>query len=133
VQGSDAQDHAAKRFPHKKAKHVASGLRPSSIRSFLANLPRVFQRHKSEGLAAVYHFTFTGAEPAQATVTIRDKTIRVEEGHQGAPDLRVTADSQTWIGFLRKERSLVWALVRLKIRLQGSPRLLLAFGRCFPS
>jgi Fe-S-cluster-containing hydrogenase component 2 len=133
VQGSDAQDHAAKRFPHKKTKHVASGLRPGSIRSFLGNLPRVFQRHKSEGLAAVYHFTFTGAEPAQATVTIRDQTIRVEEAHQGAPALRVTADSETWIGFLRKERSLVWALLWRKIRLQGSPRLLLAFGRCFPS
>jgi ferredoxin len=133
VQGSDAQDHAAKRFPHKKTKPVANGLRPTSIRSFLANLPRVFQRHKSEGLAAIYHFTFTGAEPAQATVTIQDKTIRVEEGHVGSPDLSVTADSQTWIGFLRKERSLVWALVRRKVRLKGSPRLLLAFGRCFPS
>jgi epoxyqueuosine reductase QueG/putative sterol carrier protein len=133
VPGSDAQDHAAKRFPHKKTKPVASGLRPSSIRNFLANIPRVFQRHKSEGLAAVYHFTFTGAEPAQATVTIRDKTIRVEDGHVGSPDLSVTADSQTWIGFLRKERSLVWALLRRKIRLKGSPRLLLAFGRCFPS
>ena len=131
--GSDAQDHAAKRFPHKKTKPVATGLRPSSIRSFLANLPHVFQRHKSEGLAATYHFTFTGAEPAQATVTIRDKTIRVEEGHVGSPDLSVTADSQTWIGFLRKERSLVWALLRRQIRLKGSPRLLLAFGKCFPS
>lgn len=27
----------------------------------------------------------------------------------------------------------VWALLRRKIRLKGSPRLLLAFGRCFPS
>ena len=133
VPGSDAQDHAAKRFPHKKTKPVANGLRPSSIRGFLANLPHVFQRHQSEGLAATYHFTFTGAEPAQATVTIRDKTIRVEDGHVGSPDLSVTADSQTWIGFLRKERSLVWALLRRKIRLKGSPRLLLAFGRCFPS
>jgi epoxyqueuosine reductase QueG/putative sterol carrier protein len=133
VQGSDAQDHAAKRYPHKKTKPVANGLRPNSIRSLLANIPRVFQRHKSEGLAAIYHFTFTGAEPAQATVTIRDKTIRVEEGHLGAPDLSITADSQTWIGFLRKERSLAWALLRRKVRLKGSPRLLLAFGRCFPS
>ncbi len=133
VPGSDAQDHAAKRFPHKQTKSVASGLRPSSIRGFLAYLPRIFQRHKSVGVAATYHFTFTGAEPAQATVTIRDKTIRVEEGHLGVPDLSVTADSQTWIGFLRKERSLVWALVRRKIRLRGSPRLLLAFGKCFPS
>jgi ferredoxin len=133
VQGSDAQDHAVKRFPHKKTRPIGNGLRPSSIRSFLTYLPHVFQRHKSDGLAATYHFAFTGSEPAKATVTIRDETIRVEEGHVGVPDLSVTADSQTWIGFLRKERSLVWALLRRKIRLKGSPRLLLAFGKCFPS
>jgi putative sterol carrier protein len=92
-----------------------------------------FQRHQSEGLAATYHFTFTGAEPARATVVIRDRTIRVEDGHVGSADLSVRADSQTWVGFLRKERSLVWALLRRKIRLKGSPRLLIAFGKCFPS
>jgi ferredoxin len=133
VPGSDAQAHAKKRFPHKRLKAVSSGLRPGSIPSFLENLPRVFQRHQSEGLAATYHFTFTGQEAAQATVAIRDKTIRVEQGHIGSPDLSVTADSEIWLGFLRKERSLFWALLRRKIRLKGSPRWLVAFGKCFPS
>jgi putative sterol carrier protein len=45
----------------------------------------------------------------------------------------VTADADTWLRFLRKETSLVSALLRGKIRLRGDPRLLLAFGRCFPS
>jgi hypothetical protein len=133
VPGSDAQAYAAKRFPHKRIKPVGSGLRPNSIRGFLESMPLVFQRHRSEGLAATYHFTFTGADRALATVVIRDKTIRVEDGHSGAPDLSVTADSRAWLGFLRKERSLVWALLRRAIRLKGSPRLLLAFGKCFPS
>ena len=133
VPGSDAQAHATKRFPHKRIKPVGNGLRPGSIRGFLANLPHVFQRNQSDGLAATYHFTFTGQEPALATVVIRDKTIRVEDGHVGSPDLSVTADSQAWLGFVRKERSLVWALLTRKIRLKGSPRLLVAFGKCFPS
>ena len=85
VPGSDAQTYAAKRFPHKKLKPVSNGLRPSSVRNFLANLPRVFQRHQSDGLAATYHFTFTGREPALATVAIRDKTINVLDGHVGSP------------------------------------------------
>jgi hypothetical protein len=46
--------------------------------------------------------------------------------------LRVTADSQTWIGFLRNERNVVWALLRRKIRLTGPLKLLVAFGKCFP-
>jgi ferredoxin len=133
VPGSDAEAHAARRFPHKRIKSVGKGIRPKSIRSFLESMPHLFQRHRSERLAATYHFTFTGEEPAQATVVIRDQTIRVEEEHVGQPDLQITADSQTWLGFLRKERGLIWALMRRKIRLKGSPWLLVAFGRCFPS
>ena len=48
-------------------------------------------------------------------------------------DLHVTADSETWLGFLAKERSLLWALLRRRIRIKGSPKLLMAFGKCFPS
>ena len=133
VPGSDAESHVAKRFPHKKTKATGNGVRPASIRGFLENLPHVFQRNQSQGLAATYHFTFTGQEPSEATVVIGEQRIRVEHGHVGSPDLRVTADSAAWLGFIRKERSLVRALLTRKIRLKGSPRLLIAFGKCFPS
>jgi SCP-2 sterol transfer family len=133
VPGSDAEAHVARRFPHKKVKQVGNGLRPSSIEGFLKGLSWVFQRGKSEGLEATYHFTFTGQEERKATITIRDQSLKVEEGHQGQPNLRVTADSRTWLRFVAKELNIVWALLRRKIRIKGSPRLLLAFGRCFPS
>ena len=133
VPGSDAEAYVSKRFPHKRPRRVGGGRRLRSIRSFLSALPHAFQRHASEGLEATYHFTFTGEEAAEATVVIRDKTIRVEPGHVGIPNLLIAADSMTWLGFLAKERNLAWALVRRKIRLKGSPRLLVAFGRCFPS
>ena len=66
-------------------------------------------------------------------MTIREDTLQVQDGHQGEADLLVTADSDTWLGFLAKERSLLWALLRRKIRIKGSPRLLVGFGKCFPS
>jgi ferredoxin len=133
VPDSDAEAHAARRFPHKRTKRVGNGLRPRSIRGFLEGLPHVFQRHQAEGIDATYHFTFTGDEDAKATVGIRNHTLEVHDGHLGTPDIRVTADSRTWLGFLAKERSIVWALLRRKIRIKGSPHLLLAFGKCFPS
>lgn len=133
VKGSDAEQHVARKFPHKNIKQVKNGLRPRSIPGFLQGLPLVFQAGGSEGLNAVFHFTFTGKESAQVTVVIRDQTLQVQDGHQGEADLHVTADSQTWLGFLAKERSLVWALLRRRIRIKGSPRLLVAFGKCFPS
>lgn len=132
TKNSDAEDHVAKRFPHKKIKHVGNSLRPNSIQLFLKGLPHVFQPGKSAGLKAIFHFTFTGHEQRQATVAIREQKISVQEGHVGQPNLHVTADSQTWIGFLRKERNVGWALLRRKIRLEGSLKLLVAFGKCFP-
>ena len=133
VPGSDAEAYVPRRFPHKKLKQVGNGLRPRTIRGFLSGLRLVFERNQSEGLNATYHFTFTGEEEHKATVTIRNKTLTVQDGHAGTPDLRVTADSRTWLHFLAKEENIVWALLRRKVRLKGSPRLLLAFGRCFPS
>jgi NAD-dependent dihydropyrimidine dehydrogenase PreA subunit len=133
IPGSDAEEHAARRFPHKRVQRVGSGIRPTSIGGFLFGLKLLFQPGKAAGLNAVYHFTFTGKEPREATVVIRDGTLRVQDGRQGEADLRVTADGEAWLGFLAKERSLLWALLRRKIRIQGSPKLLVAFGKCFPS
>jgi ferredoxin len=133
VPGSDAEDHVARRFPLKTIKRVGNGLRPRTIQGFLRGLPLTFQPGKAAKLKAVYHFAFTGKEPKEATVTIREGTLQVQNGHQGEADLRVTADSETWLGFVAKERSLLWALLRRKIRIKGSPKLLIAFGKCFPS
>jgi Fe-S-cluster-containing hydrogenase component 2 len=132
TRNSDAEDHVAKRFPHKKIKQVGNSLRPNSVRVFLNGMPDVFQPGKSAGLNATFHFTFTGKEQRKATVVIKDQKMSVEAGHVGQPDLHITADSQTWIGFLRKERNIVWALLRRKIRLDGPLKLLIAFGKCFP-
>jgi len=135
VPDSDPEEYVARRFPHKKTKRVANGLAAGQfgIRSFLRGLSFSFQREKSSGLNSTFHFTFTGQETVKATVVIRNKTVEVADGHLGSPDVRITADTETWLRFLRKEANLIWALLRRKIRIQGPPRLLMAFGRCFPS
>jgi ferredoxin len=134
VAGSDAETYVSRRFPHKRIKRVHNGLSQMlSIRVFLRGLPVAFQRGRSAGLGATYHFTFTGREQAKVTIQIRNKAIKVTDGHQGPANFVLTADSETWLGFVRKEVKLPWALIRRKIRFRGSPRLLLAFSRCFPS
>ena len=132
VPESDAEEYVARKFPHKTIKRV-SGVRPTSIKGFLSSMHIVFQAGRSAGLDAVYHFTFHGSEEAQATVTIRDQKLKVEEGLVGTADCAITADAATWIGFLRKEKSIVWAIIRRKVRVKGRFALLPAFGKCFPS
>jgi len=134
VAASDAETYVARRFPNKHAKRVGNGLnRLRSISAFLFGLRVTFQREQSKGLAATYHFVFTGAEQREATVTIQNQSLDVKQGRVGVADLEVTADTRTWLGFLAHERSLIWALVLRRIKLKGSPRLLLAFSKCFPS
>jgi hypothetical protein len=133
IPGSDAAEHVARRFPHKTPRHVRGNLHPKSIGSFLKYLYVQFQPGQAKGLSAAYHFTFTGSEQREATIRIHDRKLTVEEGHHGPADLKVTADSKTWLGFLAREKSLAWALLTLRIRLRGSPLLLVKFGKCFPS
>ncbi len=132
LKNSDAEEYVAKRFPHKRRKHVANSIRPNTIDSFVRGAPSLFQPGKSAGVEATYHFTFTGAEQRDVTIVIRDRKIRVAEGHAGEADLHVTADTRTWLRFLRHDTSIIWALLRRKIRLRGPVKLMIAFGRCFP-
>ncbi|TAN47634.1 MAG: 4Fe-4S ferredoxin [Rhodospirillales bacterium] len=133
VPGSDAESHVLAAFPHKRGRHIGNGMAPGSVQGFIGLLPHVFQRGRAKGLTARYHFRFRGREIAEATVDIREQKIKVETGLIGKANLTVTADSDSWLGFLAKDRSIAWELLRGKIRLKGSPRLLLAFGKCFPS
>ncbi|MCV7431562.1 SCP2 sterol-binding domain-containing protein [Mycolicibacterium bacteremicum] len=133
VPGSDAESYVAKRFPHKRITQVGQSLRANSIAGFVQGLPVIFQREQAKDVSATYHFTFTGAEPRKVTIVIRDRTLTVTDGHDGTADLRISADSTTWIRFLNGHTSLVSALLRLRITLRGSPKLLLTFSRCFPS
>src|SRR3954470_5815594 len=50
TKNSDAEDHVAKRFPHKRIRHVSNSLRPNSIEVFLKGVPHVFQPGKSAAL-----------------------------------------------------------------------------------
>jgi len=132
VPGSDAETYVPRHFPHKRLKRTGCRARSrcaASCAAFRSSSSATARR----GLDATFHFTFTGAEEVEATVVIRDAKISVSDGHQGSADLTLTADSKTWMRFLRKEASLPFALIRRKIRLRGTPRLLIAFGRCFPS
>lgn len=132
VAGSDAEAHAFKRFPQKKVKQVGNGLRPGSVADFFDALPLIFQRQQAKGLEAVFHFTFTGEENKKGTVVIRNKNLEVKTGHVGTADLHVIADSRTWVRFLSKEVNIFGAMLRRKIRIKGSPKLLKGFAKCFP-
>ena len=129
--GSDAEEHVRHHFPNKRVRRVRNGVRIPSIAAFLRTAPFAFQRNRSKGLSAVYHFTFTGDEQLQATITIRDRAIAVGSGHQGEADLRVRADSQAWLRVVRRDSPAMKEMLLGRIRTKGPIALLRAFGKCF--
>jgi len=133
IPGSDAEAHVQKRYPHKTVRHVRNSLLPRSIPALLVGMKNSFQRQAAGKLDAVFHFTFTGEKVTEASVTIREGTIKIETGLNGICNIHVVADGETWLGFLAKEKNPLWALLTRKIRLHGNPKWLLAFKRCFPS
>jgi hypothetical protein len=129
--GSDAEEYVSRTYPHKKIKHVGNTIRPSSIKAFLRLLPLAFQRHKAEGLTATYHFTFTGDEDIATTIIIANKTIAVQNGHIGAADICIQANSKAWLRVLNKESTMLKEIIFRRVKIHGPIRLLKAFGRCF--
>jgi epoxyqueuosine reductase QueG len=133
VPGSDAETYVGRKFPNKKIQKVSNGLKPDTIANFLASLPVVFQRGIAEGMNTVYHFRFTGDEECESTIIIRDSSLTVQNGLAGDPDILIEADAKTWLAFLAREKNLVAALVKRRIKIKGSPRLMQSFAKCFPS
>lgn len=132
VPGTDAEEYARKRFPHKTIRLVHNSLRPTSIETFISGLKSVFQRKIASDVDINLHFTFTGKEPAIAGVRISKGKLEVSRSHEGIADLKVTADSSFWIDFLNRRRSILMGLLLGKLRLAGSPIHLLSFKKCFP-
>lgn len=135
VAGSDAEHYARSRHPHKRLRRVRNGLRPTSAASFLRSIAWLFQRGRSAGLDATYHFVFRGSESVDATVVVRDRRIDVQAGHHGTADVTITADSTAWVRFVRREWPLARLLLTRALRIRpllGGARLLAAFSRCFP-
>jgi len=131
VPDSDAEAYLKKRFPHKEIRLVNNSLRPNTIAAFISGLRSVFQRNKTSDVDINLHFTFTGKEPAIATVRINKGKLEVTQSHDGVADLKVTTDSTFWIDFLNHRRSIPLGLLTGKLRLAGSSVHLLKFKKCF--
>lgn len=132
TKNSDAEAHVLKRFPNKKVRIVRSNGRVTNIKNFLLGLKLSFQRGQSKGLNATYHFSFTGEEKYMVTVKIYAGKLEVIDGHIDDANLKIEADSKTWVRFLNNEISIFRCLVTRKIKLKGAVKLLPQFGKCFP-
>ncbi len=129
IAGTTAEKTAA-RNPDKEIRYVRNTIRPVSIASFLVGVQLAFNAEAAKGMQLRIHFEFTGKENVSATIGISDGTLSVEEGHVGSADLKVFADSETWVKMLNEEVSLFKALITRKLKLKGNPKRMSEFKSC---
>ena len=129
ISGTRAEE-VAKGNDSKEVRYVRNTIRPTSVGSFLQGASLLFNPEKAKGLSLTLHFEFTGKEQKTATISISEEKLQVHEGHQGGCDLYIKADSETWVGMLNEEISLVKALITGRLKLKGNPAFLKKFKSC---
>lgn len=101
-------------------------------KSFLFGTKLIFQPMKSKGINTIFHFSFKRNDNINATITIKEQKLIVENGLIGKPNLLIISDSEDWIKFLNGKLNLFFALITFKIRLKGNIKHLIEFSKCFP-
>ncbi len=129
ISGTRAEK-VAKGNDFKEVRYVRNTIRPSSVGAFLQGAGILFNPEKAKGLSLTLHFEFTGKEQKTATISIAEEKLHVHEGHHGGSDLYIKADSETWVGILNEEMSLVKALITGRLKLKGNPAFLKKFKSC---
>jgi putative sterol carrier protein/Fe-S-cluster-containing hydrogenase component 2 len=130
VRPGTTAEKAAGKNPNKEIRHVRTTFRPTSLAGFINGTKVAFNREQAKDLALKIHFDFIGKEERSITVVIADGKIKVEEGTIGEADLKVRADSETWLNIASKEVSPFWPVLTGKLKISGNPWLLMKFQKC---
>lgn len=125
-----AGEVAALKNDAKTVRYVNTPIRPKLISEFAMGLGLLFNPLKAKGLDLTLHFEFIGKEEEMLTVVIADEKIDVTKGHHGSPNLKIKADSESWIKFLNEELSLPAALLSGKLKVKGNPLNMKKFKEC---
>lgn len=126
VQRGTRGDVAVGKNDAKEARYVKTPIRPQSIDGFVLGLRVAFNPVAAGDLKMRAHFTFTGREERKLTAIIAGGGLKVQTGLVGEADLRVRADSDTWLGMLNEEISLPRALLSGKLKV-SNPLLMSKF------
>jgi ferredoxin len=132
LDGSDAQEHTARRFPNKKVKTISWTILEPSGPNLLFNMRLHFQRRRSRKLEATFHVIFTGARAVSGTVEIRKRVIDVDFELKGVPDVSLNLSGATWVELLARQITVTEAIAQGRLEVTGEPDLVSQLVDCFP-
>ena len=93
---------------------------PLTISELISKMPEAFLPEKAQGVNAVVHFKFTGAEPSEWHAIIADGKCDAGQGAPAKPaTLTLTADSNDYIKLITGELDGMQAFMQGKLKLAG--------------
>jgi len=105
---------------------------PLSITDLMSKMPGAFIPEKAQGVNAVIHFKFTGAEPGEWYAVIKDGTCEVAQGiPPRQPTMTLTADSADYVKIFTGELDGMAAFMQGKIKLGGDLNLAMKLMQMF--
>ena len=105
---------------------------PLTIAELMEKMPGAFIPEKAQGVDAVIHFKFTGAEAGDWNTTIKDGEVDVAPGVPSKqPNMTLTADSSDYIKIITGEMDGMQAFMQGKIKLAGDLNLAMKLMQMF--
>lgn len=104
---------------------------PLTVAELMEKMPGAFIPEKAQGVDAVIQFKFTGAEPGDWNVAIKDGKVDVERGTHPSPRMTLTADSADYIKIITGELDGMQAFMQGKIKLAGDLNLAMKLMQMF--
>ena len=104
---------------------------PLTIAELMEKMPGAFLPEKAQGVDADIQFKFTGAEPGEWVVGIKDGEVDVSQGTHPSPKMTLTSDSTDYIKIITGELDPMQAFMQGKIKLAGDLNLAMKLMQMF--
>jgi len=105
---------------------------PLTVSDLMEKMPGAFLPEKAQGVNAVVHFKFTGAEAGEWNATIADGKVEVAYGTPPRqPEMTLTADSSDYVKIFTGELDGMQAFMQGKIKLGGDLNLAMKLMQMF--
>ncbi|HLO30459.1 MAG TPA: SCP2 sterol-binding domain-containing protein [Anaerolineales bacterium] len=105
---------------------------PLTVAELMEKMPGAFIPEKAQGMDALIHFNFTGAEPGEWNAAIKDGKVAVTQGTPARqPNMTLTADSTDYVKIFTGELDGMQAFMQGKIKLAGDLNLAMKLMQMF--
>ena len=105
---------------------------PLTVSELMERMPGAFIPEKAQGVNALIHFNFTGAEPGEWNADIKDGKVAVTKGDAPGPaNMTLTADSSDYVKIFTGELDGMQAFMQGKLKLAGDLNLAMKLMQMF--